>query len=114
MSPFALPTPVVGNVLTLDESLFANDAIIFDSLTSRQVRYSAPGTPAVIIRFDDFPLLGLWSKAPGAFICIEPWFGMTAPVDFSGEYSAKPHQFELATGERRSFAFSVTVEDAAD
>lgn len=114
LSPLAFPTPVIGTVLRLDESLFVDDAIVFDSLVSRQVRYSAPGAPAIIMRFEDFPLLGVWSKIPGAFVCIEPWFGVTAPVGFSGEYTKKPHQFELAAGATRSFTYSVTVDDGVD
>ena len=104
------PTPVVGRVLSLNDSLFEDDAIIFDRLASRSVRYTAPGAPAVSIAFDDFAQLGLWSKAPGQFVCIEPWFGMTAPQGFAGEYSEKPHQFVLAPQESRNFTYSITIE----
>ena len=104
------PTPVEGRVLALNEPLFENDALIFDRLASRSVRYTAPGAPALSITFADFPQLGLWSKAPGQFVCIEPWFGMTAPQGFSGEYSEKPHQFILRPHESRDFTYSVTIE----
>ena len=104
------PTPVEGRVLALNESLFDNDAIIFDRLASRSVRYTAPGAPVLSIAFDDFPQLGLWSKAPGQFVCIEPWFGMTAPQGFAGEYSEKPHQFTLGPHESRDFTYSITIE----
>ena len=104
------PTPVQGRVLSLNDSLFEDDAIIFDRLASRSVRYTAPGAPALSIAFDDFPQLGLWSKAPGQFVCIEPWFGMTAPQGFAGEYSEKPHQFVLAPQESRNFTYSITIE----
>lgn len=49
------PTPVEGRVLALNEPLFENDAIIFDRLASRSVRYTAPGAPALSITFADFP-----------------------------------------------------------
>jgi galactose mutarotase-like enzyme len=107
------PTPVVGDILTLDESLFVADAVIFDQLASRSVRYSAPGAPCIIVSFPDFPILGVWSKAPGEFVCIEPWFGMTAAHGFSGEYSEKPHQFVLEPGGSRQFTYSVTIEQPA-
>lgn len=106
------PTPVVGRTLSLDENLFAADAVIFDRLDSRSVRYSAPGTPSITVDFVDFPILGVWSKAPGKFVCIEPWFGMTAPLGFAGEYSRKPGQFTLESGETRSFAHGITVSQA--
>jgi galactose mutarotase-like enzyme len=104
------PTPVVGRTLPLTDSLFAADAVIFDRLASRSVRYSAPGAPSITVSFPDFPILGVWSKAPGEFVCIEPWFGMTAAQDFSGEYLEKPHQFVLEPNESREFNYSVTIE----
>jgi galactose mutarotase-like enzyme len=109
LRPDAQPTPVAGRVLALDDALFSDDAIIFDRPASREVRYSAPGTPILTISFPDFPQLGIWSKAPGRFVCIEPWFGLTAPQGFAGEYSEKPHQFVLEPGAAREFSYRVTV-----
>ena len=103
------PSPVVGSTLSLADSLFTADAVIFDQLASRSVYYSAPGAPSITVSFPDFPLLGVWSKSPGQFVCIEPWFGMTAAEDFAGEYSEKPHQFVLEPHESRVFNFSITV-----
>lgn len=112
LAPDARPTPVVGATLSLSDALFVDDAVIFDALRSRSVRYSAPGAPTITVDFPDFPLLGVWSKAPGEFVCIEPWFGMTAPAGFSAEYDAKPHQFTLEGGEARTFSYSITVTAA--
>jgi len=102
-------TPVVGSTLNLDEKLFDADAVIFDRLKSRSVRYSAPGAPSITVDFADFPVLGVWSKTPGEFLCIEPWFGTTAPVGFAGEYSDKPGQFTLQPGDVLSFAYGIAV-----
>ena len=109
LSPDSRPTPVVGSTLALVDSLFVDDAVIFDRLGSRSLLYSAPGAPSITVDFPDFPLLGVWSKAPGEFVCIEPWFGMTAPLGFTGEYDSKPGQFVLAPGTERTFAHSITV-----
>ncbi|MBK4346663.1 aldose 1-epimerase family protein [Lacisediminihabitans changchengi] len=108
--PEPIATPVVGDTLHLDDGLFVDDAVIFDQLESRTVRYTAPGAPVITVDFPDFPLLGVWSKAPGEFVCIEPWFGMTAPQGFEGEYSAKPGQFTLVPGASRRFAYAVSVD----
>jgi galactose mutarotase-like enzyme len=107
--PEALPTPVDGAVLPLADELFAEDALIFDHLVSRSVAYTAPGAPTITVDFLDFPLLGVWSKVPGEFVCIEPWFGMTAPVGFAGDFSRKPGQFALEPGENRAFTYSIRV-----
>lgn len=113
LKPEPFPNPVSGSILQLDDSLFDADAVIFDQLASRSVRYSALGAPSLTVSFPDFPILGVWSKAPGEFVCIEPWFGMTAAEDFSGEYSEKPHQFVLEPNESREFTYSVTIEQPA-
>jgi galactose mutarotase-like enzyme len=105
------PTPVEGRSLLLDESLFAADAMIFDSLTSRSVAYSAAGAPTITVAFPDFPLLGVWSRSPGEFVCIEPWFGMTSPVGYDGDFADKPGQFALEPGESRPFLYSIAVTD---
>jgi galactose mutarotase-like enzyme len=108
--PDAFPTTVVGRTLELRDSLFADDAMIFDRLESRSVRYTAPGAPVITLAFPDFPILGVWSKVPGEFVCIEPWYGMTAPVDFSGDFADKPGQLSLAPGESRELVYSISVE----
>jgi len=110
--PEPVPTPVVGDTLTLRDDLFIDDAVIFDGLESRTVRYSAPGAPTITVDFPDFPLLGVWSKVPGEFVCIEPWFGMTAPQGFEGEYSAKPGQFTLEPGASRRLEHAISVDSS--
>ena len=102
-----------GGQRTIESGGGAGDAVIFDQLSRRSVRYSAPGTPSITVEFPDFPILGLWSKAPGEFVCIEPWFGMTAASDFSGEYDKKPHQFVLGPSESREFTYGVMIEHPA-
>jgi galactose mutarotase-like enzyme len=109
LDPEPFPTPVVGSTLALDESLFAEDAIIFDLLNSRSVRYTAPGAPTITLAFPDFPLLGVWTNPPGRYVCIEPWFGMTSPADFDGDFREKPGQFALKAGESRVFHYSIAV-----
>jgi galactose mutarotase-like enzyme len=112
--PEPVPTPVEHRVLKLNDELFADDAIIFDRLDSRSVRYSAPGAPAITVAFPDFPLLGVWSKAPGEFVCIEPWYGMTTPKGFEGDFSEKPGQLALEPGQSRTLVQSITVEQAVE
>ncbi len=111
LRPERFTTPVSERTLHLSDSLFVDDAIIFDELISRTVVYTAPGAPEVILRFDDFTQLGVWSKEGAKFVCIEPWSGMTAPQEFSGEYTKKPFQFELSPAAHRSFTYSVAVRE---
>ncbi|WP_349897937.1 aldose 1-epimerase family protein [Parafrigoribacterium soli] len=108
--PQDFSTPVAGNTLALQESLFDADAVIFDRVESRSVRYTAPGAPVITVSFPDFPILGVWSKAPGEFVCIEPWFGMTSPIGFDADFSQKPGQLALEPGESRELTLEISLQ----
>ncbi len=55
------PTPVEGRDLHVRDAMFEGDAIIFDALESRAVRFGAPGGPTLDLSFSDLPLLGVWT-----------------------------------------------------
>lgn len=104
------PTPVRGRTLALAESLFADDALILPRPASRSVRYAAAGGPSVTVGWDGFEQLGLWSRAGGDFICIEPWRGMASPADFDGEFSEKPWLMLIPPGESEAALLSITID----
>jgi galactose mutarotase-like enzyme len=58
--PDPRPTPVEGNALAPDATLFAPDALIWDTLHSRSVTFGAPGGSRLDIAFPDMPMLGIW------------------------------------------------------
>lgn len=98
------PTPVEGGALALSESLFVDDALIFDQLASTSLRYMAPGGPTIDVAWQGFRQLGIWSKPDGApFLCIEPWCGFASPVDFDGDFRDKPGVVHIGVGETRRF-----------
>jgi galactose mutarotase-like enzyme len=106
----AYPSPVQGKTLALSEALFVEDAIIFEHLASRSLRYAAPSHPGIEFSWQGFRELGIWSKPTGApFLCLEPWHGFASPADFDGEFDDKPGLMHLAPGETRRFSNSVAV-----
>jgi galactose mutarotase-like enzyme len=109
LDPAPRPTPVEGETLRLDDGLFAEDALIFDNLTSRSLIYQGPGTAQVAIDFHGMPELGLWMKPGASYICIEPWHGTSDPAGFTGTLDEKPGMVTIAPGERRSFAMAITI-----
>lgn len=109
LTPPTRPSPIKGRYLALSEPLFANDALILPAPASRSLRYAAAHGPGLTIAWHGFPQLGLWSRAGGDFLCIEPWHGMASPEKFDGEFAEKPWLMLIPPGESRTASLSITV-----
>lgn len=109
VDPAPVPTPIAARVLTLDDGLFTNDAIIMTAPRSRSLVYGAPAGPKLRITFEDFPQLGIWSKPGAGYVCIEPWQSFADLSGFSGELFDKPGIVRLAPGERRRWSMGVEL-----
>lgn len=111
----AIPLPFTGTDLPLDESLFANDAIVIPDTVNRSVRFAALDVSgresrALTVSWEGYGDLGIWSKPSGApFLCIEPWYGMASPAGWQGEIAEKPGILRLAPGESRDFVWRATL-----
>jgi galactose mutarotase-like enzyme len=112
LDPTPQPSPIQGRVLPLCEELFTEDALIFLEPRSRGLRFEAEGGPALTLRWDGFPHLGLWAKPdPGpAFLCLEPWEGHADPEGWDGDFSDKPGSFLLAPGATRRWSLTLTAD----
>lgn len=65
------------NLLALNHNLFAEDALVFKDLKSRNVTLkSAKSGDILTVKYNDFNYLGIWAKTNGNFVCIEPWLGV--------------------------------------
>lgn len=105
------PSPIQGDVLTLSEQLFDDDAIILDRPASTHVRYAADRGPSIEMAWQGFREFGIWSKPGGAaFLCLEPWHGLASPSDFDGEFLDKPGLMLIAPGTRRVLSYRISVE----
>ncbi len=103
------PTPVEGRLLRLKDDHFRSDALIFDRLRSRSLRYGAPGGLGLEIAWYGFPHLALWTIPGAEFLCIEPWHGYHSPEGFEGDLSDKPGIFRVEPGHTRTLGWSVRV-----
>jgi galactose mutarotase-like enzyme len=112
LTPTRHPTPIAQRRLVLADALFAEDVLIFDQLNSRSVIYGAEDGPQIQVSFPDSSYLGVWSKPGAQFICIEPWNGVTDPVGFAGDFTAKPGVFVVAPGAAFASTMAITVLDA--
>jgi galactose mutarotase-like enzyme len=109
LTPDQHPTPVSGRRLALRDSLFTNDAVIFDGLSSRSLSYGAENGPRLRIGLFDAPYLGVWTKPGANFICIEPWNGVADPQGYAGDFRNKPGVFSVAPGAERIVEMSITL-----
>lgn len=103
-------TPVAGDTLNVDHAMFEGDALIWDELNSRSLRWGVPGKPNVRIDFPDTPWLGIWQKPGAHYLCVEPWAGMADEEGFDGDVWAKQGIIRLEPGASRHFRMDVTLE----
>lgn len=102
-------TPVDGRTLRLADALFEDDALIWDPVTSRSLRYGPPTGPRLDIAFPDTERLGIWTKPGAQYVCIEPWHGIADPVGFVGDFREKPGVFEIGPGDSWQCEMRVTL-----
>lgn len=98
--------------LPLDTNTFNNDALIFEnSLVTKVTLCRQDKSPYLSLEFTS-PLVGLWSppgkRAP--FVCIEPWYGRTDSVGFTGTYEQKPWMQQLPVGEAFDVSYDIVIE----
>lgn len=110
LDPAAQPSPVDGRTLRLDDSLFADGALVFTELAGRGATYGASTGPRLRIDYPDSPHLGIWSLPSAPFVCIEPWQGYADPAGFDGEIWDKPGIVRLAPGARRSWRLGIELD----
>jgi len=109
VTPETYPTPIVGRRLALDDRLFTNDALIFDSIRSHCLTYGAEQGPRIQVSYPDAPYLGVWTKPGAAFICIEPWRGIADSQGFAGDFTHKTGIFTVPPGACVSLNVTITL-----
>jgi galactose mutarotase-like enzyme len=109
LTPVPHESPVRGRTLALDDSLFQNDVLIFDHITSKSVLYGGKAGPRIRMDFPDAAYLGVWTKPGAPFICIEPWHGITDPEGYAGDFKNKPGVFLVKPGRPFSTRMVITL-----
>ena len=81
---------------------------IFEDRQVSAVQLVRPdGRPWVSLRCEAFPILAVWAKAAGPFVCLEPWFGRCDDAGFTGELPDKVCEERLAPGEMKRIAYTI-------
>jgi len=79
------------NKLPLSTALFNNDALVFKNKQIEKVRLcSLKSKTKITLNCKDWPYFGIWTKkGSDAFVCLEPWCGITDVVNYKGDFSEK-------------------------
>ncbi len=97
--------------LSLSYSLFDQDALMLTGLTSRKIALVDGDGKGVGMEFDGFDALGIWTptgkNAP--FLCLEPWNGINAFANETGEFADKPFIRTAAPSERYEVSYRVSI-----
>lgn len=88
------------HTLTLQPSLFYQDAIVLKSLNSKVVTLSTKkGIHGLSLAFEGFPYFGIWASKDAPFVCLEPWCGIADSVNRTLQLQDKEGINELPANE---------------
>ena len=93
------PYPLQQQRITLDETLFNEDALVFKNINSNTISLWQQDRERIRVNTGGAPHLGLWAKPGAPFVCIEPWHGYSDATDASGVFKDKPALISLPAGE---------------
>lgn len=98
--------------LALDTDTFNQDALILENGQVDGVTLcDQDKKPYLTLKFDA-PLVGLWSppskNAP--FVCIEPWFGRTDSVGYTGYFEDRKWMQEVGIGREFVASYQIVIE----
>lgn len=96
-------------MLSLDYSLFENDALVFKNLKSKSITINKNTNPFITVQFDNFPFLGIWTKNKAPFICIEPWLGHADDSQSKGKINEKEGIIFLESNTSFESEFTITL-----
>lgn len=96
--------------IQMNHSLFADDAMVFDSIEAKCAVLMGKNGKGVRIEYQDFANLLIWSSANGGpFVALEPWTGISNCSDEDDVFENKRGMTVLSPGAQASFKFKVTM-----
>jgi len=103
---------VKGNKYELRYSDYDVDALIAKDIKSRKVKLvRRDNGKGIEFDYSDFGVLVIWTppKKNSPFLCLEPWNGLPAYTDESGEFADKPYAITLEAGKTYSASYKVKL-----
>jgi len=100
--------PITNGRLWIEPGLFDEDAIVLKDTGIEEVTLATTSDPrAIKVRFNGFPMLGIWSVPATPFVCIEPWFGCADKVGGTGRLRDKEGLITIDPKETFEASFSM-------
>lgn len=98
-----------GKNINLTESLFNDDALIFDDLKSSYLKIKSNQTSTSLkVGWKNYPHMGIWKPLNNApFICIEPWNGMADQANLGNDFKDKFGVVKLASDSDFECSYSI-------
>jgi galactose mutarotase-like enzyme len=108
----AVPLIQDGHKIPLRYKDFDRDSFTLDGLRSRDVQLVHRQTKkGLLFSFDGFYALGVWTppQKNAPFICLEPWAGLPAEAEETGNFMDKPYVQVLKSGMTKTFQYRMTA-----
>ncbi len=99
--------------LPLNTELFDNDALVFKNTQIGKVKLSSiKSKQQITMNCKDWPYFGIWTKkGSDAFVCLEPWYGITDTKQSLGDLSSKEGIIELKQNGKFEAVFNIEISE---
>lgn len=99
------------NKIALTQDLFKQDALVFKGIDAATISIgSTKSDHSVTVHYAGFPFLGIWNKSGAAFVCIEPWCGITDSELSTGDIVEKEGIIPLETEQKWRNEYYISVK----
>lgn len=99
--------------LKLNAELFENDALVFKNTQIEEIKLcSTKSKQQIKLNCKNWPYFGIWSKkGSDAFVCLEPWYGITDSLNSEGDLTKREGIIKLECANKKEFNFNIEISD---
>jgi galactose mutarotase-like enzyme len=98
------------NILKLYDEIFDEGALVFKNIKSTFIKLvNKQNKDILIVSFNGFNYMGIWSKERAPFVCIEPWLGIADSVHTNQQFEEKEGLLKLDPKDTFEASYSIEV-----
>ena len=96
--------------IRITDTLFDNDALIFENIESREIYIYRDGTGRrLTLDTGGAPYLGIWAKPGAPYVCLEPWHGHADEAGADFDIINKNHFTTLRPAEEFTTGYEIRM-----